>query len=247
MKPTDPTRLSKLGSEVPARLRDALGAARGDLPSAARIARIASRFPAVGAPAGGAAGGGAAPLPSALSGALVGAALGVVVSAVGLLVPTASPPEPRVELPAPVGSPSASLPPRALSERSELPTSPTASPRPMVVASSPPHRSAPPSASEAEPLPEPPPVPAVEAETEVQLLQRAKDALAVNAARALALTEEHAARFPSGMHVQEREVFAIQALLRLGRRDEARARAASLLATFPNSVHRRRIEALVAP
>jgi hypothetical protein len=85
---------------------------------------------------------------------------------------------------------------------------------------------------------------AVAEESEVRLLQRAQDALSGAPDRALGLTREHAARFPAGVLTQEREVVAIQALLRLGRRDEARARAEGFVRAFPGSAHRRRVEAL---
>ncbi|WP_438044526.1 hypothetical protein [Sorangium sp. So ce128] len=97
---------------------------------------------------------------------------------------------------------------------------------------------APPSAS-------PPSAGAAEgAETEVQLLHRAQDALATDAASSLALTVEHARRFPTGALGQEREIIAIRALLALGRAAEARARAASLLERFPGSAYRGRLESL---
>ncbi|WP_433926452.1 hypothetical protein AB3662_26385 [Sorangium cellulosum] len=83
-----------------------------------------------------------------------------------------------------------------------------------------------------------------EAETEVQLLHRAQDALATDAGSALALTTEHARRFPAGALGQEREIIAIRALLALGRAAEARARAASLLERFPGSAYRGRLESL---
>ncbi|WP_437318089.1 hypothetical protein [Sorangium sp. So ce385] len=83
-----------------------------------------------------------------------------------------------------------------------------------------------------------------EAETEVQLLHRAQDALATDAGSALALTVEHARRFPAGVLGQEREFIAIRALLALGRAAEARARAARLLERFPGSAYRGRLESL---
>ncbi|XXX77393.1 hypothetical protein WMF30_01285 [Sorangium sp. So ce134] len=82
------------------------------------------------------------------------------------------------------------------------------------------------------------------AETEVQLLHRAQDALATDAGSALALTVEHARRFPAGALGQEREIIAIRALLALGRAAEARARAAGLLERFPGSAYRGRLESL---
>jgi outer membrane protein assembly factor BamD (BamD/ComL family) len=84
-------------------------------------------------------------------------------------------------------------------------------------------------------------------ETEVELLQRAQEALAGSPARALALTREHASRFPGGAFSQEREVVAIDALLRLGQAAEARARGARFVEAYPGSAYRRRIEALLGP
>ena len=71
--------------------------------------------------------------------------------------------------------------------------------------------------------------------------------------KSLALADEHAARFPAGVLAQEREVIAIEALVRLGRMKEARARAQRLFRAAPaprigpgsrpcwNSVHGDRI------
>ena len=83
-------------------------------------------------------------------------------------------------------------------------------------------------------------------DAEVKLLGRAQDALRGRPEEALALCAEHAKRFPAGANVQEREVIAIDALVRLGRKDEARARADRFEARFPGSTHQRRIETLLA-
>ncbi|MCL2449862.1 MAG: hypothetical protein FWD17_13025 [Polyangiaceae bacterium] len=80
---------------------------------------------------------------------------------------------------------------------------------------------------------------------EIALLRAAQERLRTNPAAALALTGEHAARYPSGMLAQEGAVIAIEALVRLGRKDEARQRAAELLRTAPRTAHRRRVEELV--
>lgn len=77
---------------------------------------------------------------------------------------------------------------------------------------------------------------------EFQLLRNARSALASTPTRALSLTSEHERLFPSGMLTQEREAIAIEALLRLGRRVEADARAERFLARFPTSPYRARIE-----
>lgn len=87
--------------------------------------------------------------------------------------------------------------------------------------------------------------PTVDSETDIQLLHRAQDALGGAPSRALDLVSRHAARFPGSALGQEREVLAIDALVRLGRVSEARARAAAFAARFPTSAHLPRLEALV--
>ena len=82
--------------------------------------------------------------------------------------------------------------------------------------------------------------------SEVTLLQRAQDTLSTNPALALADCDDLAKRFPHGLLDQEREVLAIDALVRLGRRDDANARASRFAATYPTSPDRRRIDAILA-
>jgi hypothetical protein len=83
--------------------------------------------------------------------------------------------------------------------------------------------------------------------TEGALLLRARQELSSDPSDALALTQEHARRFPSGTLVQEREVLAIEALARLGRSPEARRRLDAFRARFPQSPHISRLSALVGP
>ncbi len=84
----------------------------------------------------------------------------------------------------------------------------------------------------------PPPVAEVaRAEGEASFLRRAKVALATDPAQALRLTDEHPVRYPRGVLLQEREVIAIEALIRLGRASDARARAASFRSRYPMSAH----------
>ncbi|WP_437736499.1 hypothetical protein [Sorangium sp. So ce1335] len=177
------------------------------------------------------------------------AAPSAVASAAGPSVaaprPTPAPPaEPGLDGAGPAGSEpgrGAAREPASAPHDDLLPRARTAAPRAGGAAlRSPgaPSGGAPPSAS-------PPPAGAAdEAETEVQLLHRAQDALATDAGSALALTLEHARRFPTGALGQEREIIAIRALLALGRAAEARARAASLLERFPGSAYRGRLESL---
>ena len=82
------------------------------------------------------------------------------------------------------------------------------------------------------------------ADTESALLQRAQQALSGRPGAALALANEHLARYPGGMFAQEREVIAVSALVAMGRAGEARTRAAAFVAAYPRSAHRPRVEAL---
>jgi hypothetical protein len=81
---------------------------------------------------------------------------------------------------------------------------------------------------------------------ELELLQRAQELLRADPARALALVEGDARTFPGSPLIQEREVIAIEALMRLGRAGEARVRAERFLRRFPRSAYRLRVQALTA-
>lgn len=80
---------------------------------------------------------------------------------------------------------------------------------------------------------------------ESALLDRARAQLASDPAAALAATARHARHFPRGLLVEEREVIAVDALMRLGRSETARARARRFTLAHPRSVYRARVEALV--
>ena len=83
-------------------------------------------------------------------------------------------------------------------------------------------------------------------EAEVKLVQRAQDALrSSRPAEALALCNDHAKRFPNGMVTQECEVIAVEALVKTGRKDEARKRADRFKARFPGSAAIRRLDVLL--
>jgi hypothetical protein len=90
-------------------------------------------------------------------------------------------------------------------------------------------------------LPEKPTPPAQLSEAE--LLEQARAALRADPARALQRANEHAARFPRGVLVQEREVLAIQALRKLGRSAEADRRAEAFAKAFPGSAFQRKLSA----
>ncbi|WP_437592534.1 hypothetical protein [Sorangium sp. So ce1000] len=70
---------------------------------------------------------------------------------------------------------------------------------------------------------------------ESNLVDASRAALAQDPEAALAALDRHQAEFPKGRLAEEREFIAIRALVRLGRADEARARAAAFFARYPSS------------
>jgi len=78
--------------------------------------------------------------------------------------------------------------------------------------------------------------------TELELVQQAQAALASDPRTTLAITHEQARLYPDGEYVQEREVFAVEALSRLGRTEEAWRRAVALVQRFPRTPHAARLE-----
>lgn len=88
--------------------------------------------------------------------------------------------------------------------------------------------------------PEPEPV-----ESELSLLRRAQALIATDPGQALALSAVHSRRFPNGTLSQERDIIAIDALLRLARTPEAKARARAFHERYPGSAHARRLEELL--
>jgi len=82
---------------------------------------------------------------------------------------------------------------------------------------------------------------------ELALLEEASRALDASPERALTLTDEHMKRFRTPKFAQERERLAIVALVRLGRRDDAKRRADAFEAAFPRSAHLTRVRELVRP
>lgn len=88
------------------------------------------------------------------------------------------------------------------------------------------------------------PAPA-DAVAEHALITSARRALEQNPAQSLALAEEHRSTFPNGTLAPEREFVAIRALVKLGRRDDARTRATQFRRRFPDSAYLSRIDALL--
>jgi pimeloyl-ACP methyl ester carboxylesterase len=126
-------------------------------------------------------------------------------------------------------------------------------PRPVVTAPSEPQSAPAPSLPTlAEEVPAPPradrakPRDVATTWDEPQLIERARKALGAEPRRALALTQEHQRRFPSGALSLEREVIAIEALSRSGQPAEARRRAVAFEAAHPTSIHLPRVRAVLS-
>lgn len=86
---------------------------------------------------------------------------------------------------------------------------------------------------------------AVAPEQELSLLRRSHAALADNAGLALAFAQEHERQYSRGIFAQERELLAIEALVRLGYTALAIERAKRFLDRYPESPHAVRVRAVL--
>ncbi len=254
----DPPRLFLSEAGSARELRLALGAAKSDLPDSARLEAILAGLPLEpGPPDGGGDGGGGdagtggdtgpgtgdigtgpsditsiAPAAAAASGwAKLAGVLTLGAALAGVTYVATRPPEPKQAATSSAQIPSASPPPTV-----SLATS-TAS---AAAAQS---ASAAPSVTHAVPAMTPPSAFAPP-RPEIAILKEARESLGSNPARALALVDEHARSHPKGTLGQEREMIRIQALVGLGRKDEARALADAFKKRNPNSVYVQRLDAM---
>jgi hypothetical protein len=222
---TDPERLLDTADPT---LRALLRAGREEVPDEAQLAVLVAKLGPIvggGGGGGGAAGGAAtkAAIAKGVASATIAKVVGTVATVAILGVATA-----RM-----VGTPRATVSTNATStSTSTLPPTPTPTATATVTAT----ESSTPTA--ALPSPTPPP-------DETKLLGRAQSDLLTDPARALTECTQLAKQFPHGDLVQEREVIAIDALARLGRRDEANARASRFAEAYPQSAYRRRIDAIL--
>jgi hypothetical protein len=93
----------------------------------------------------------------------------------------------------------------------------------------------------------PPPTAAVaDAPMEISLVRGAMSTLESSPASALAQADEHARLYPHGALADDREVIAIDALVRLGRRGDAEERARRFRTDHPGSPSIRRIDRILA-
>lgn len=82
---------------------------------------------------------------------------------------------------------------------------------------------------------------------EARLLERARAELDARPARALQILREHERRFPHGLLDAEHEVIAVEALVRSGRREEARRRVERALARQPDGLYAERMRRALEP
>lgn len=200
--------------------------------------------------AGGAGGPGAAAASGAASGGLAGArAIAAIVATFAIGVATGVVVAPAVTPPAAIVQ-SAPLSTRGGAEPAAKASTATAIDLPAVSVGSLPAASSPSSqlARGAAKL-ESPEVAAPSARglgAERSLLDVARAALTRGeAAEALAAVDRHSRDYPDGVLVEEREAIAIKALVALGRRDDARARARTFEQRFPNGLMLRAVKGAV--
>jgi hypothetical protein len=130
----------------------------------------------------------------------------------------------------------------------EAPSPAAEAPRPAASAS----RREPPPRSARKSEPAPPPAPAASAASdsdallrEATRLEQARARLTQSPEASLAALDEHRTEFPEGQLTAEREFIAIDALMRLGRTGEARARARAFLTKYASSPYAERVRRLV--
>jgi len=148
---------------------------------------------------------------------------------------------------------SAQSTPKSASESSAPPPTAPALPTPEVappVRASKPIRDSKGRSSRSSPAakaPAPAPDDARDPAAELGLLTRARRVLLADPARSLELAEEHALRYPRGVFAEEREVLAVEALLRAGKVEAGQKRGQRFLRLHENSAHTVRMRELMSP
>jgi hypothetical protein len=140
-------------------------------------------------------------------------------------------PEPPPAVPAiAVTPPAPALPPQLEPARPAAPHLPTRAPARVKQPS----------------VPATPASPVAAAPSEVELLEQAHAAMRDgDPARALARTGQHERLYADGVLAEEREALAIEALAKLGRRDDARARWTNFATSYPQSNYRARLQHVI--
>ncbi len=213
--------------------RDALQALATAGPTGQQRARLVARLERLtGAPP--------APAATAWRWSLIAGALAIVIGGANAYMRTAPPSavSPVVTAsPAPPAAPSSEAP----APRAQAPSPSPASPRPEAPRSGRrPAQGARVAVSAASDLAPHDP------SAELTLLTPARQLLAVDPARALALADEHGRRFQRGVFREERAFLRIEALVRLGRRTAAERDAQAFLRAHPTSPYQPRLQQLLA-
>ena len=256
MNSREPMRWLEPDSEASPELRELLDAARLDEPSPEQLASLAGRMGRLLSPSGSVPSGGT-PSSTASTGARTVVAsgvkgkvlTGVVVAALagGGLQAVRVYTQARASAPAVVSPTKA----RALPEPEPVreappppePAPPPSPPVPEAKSAAP--RARAPRASGTKPAT--PEVTATATDEELDLLESLyRTFQRGDMEGVLAEAQQHASRFPKGALAQEREVLAIEALVRLGRRSEAEARAENFQRRYPASTHWVRIQRLLS-
>jgi hypothetical protein len=242
---TDPRRLLEREALLPPRLRAALRSAPGE-PGSAELRSLSAKLgvslgsalasaPALGA-VGAAKSGALSLVWWGLGGAAMGVGLASVLAVTGVAFDNPTP----THLPASSATVMASAV-AAVAPSSAVAESPADEPAAPAIEQ---HASKPSGDGRSDALRTPE---ALEpGESEFSLLRRAQGALSSDPGKAFGLSRVHEQSFPDGALAQEREVLAIDALLRLGRKNEAALRARAFGARFPGSVHGPRVDGLMA-
>ncbi len=271
MRTPEPVRLLEESSDASPELRELLGSALSDGPSAAQLASLAARLaplqpppaptahsPAPVAPASEPLAGGATVATGLKLKVLVGVAAltGAVGSfQAGRVYERAQPPtvaQAQRETP-PVERPPSEVPAEVVASAPPVVEALTPNPEPAAIVERAPSPVAPrtsPMQGRQKPVVETPPKARATSleDEELLLIDDAHRALQRGAAEeALVLLRGHASRFQAGTLAQEREVLAIEALVLLGRRAEAQQRAEDFQAKYPTSSHLVRLQKLLHP
>lgn len=238
-----PRRLLDHGNDLNGLLRGALESERSDDIDAARLKRIGRRLAAATAtaatttPVHAAEGAPSAPAATKASWLASKGPL-LLLAAVGIGGVTTM--RLRETAPRPVGAPR--------TETTMTAAAPPPAPEPATISPADlPSVPAPAPAAPPRPITKPAAASSSSDADEIALLARAHDALHDAPARSLALCKEHEKRWVAGQFAQEREAVAIEALVYLGRRDEAGRRWAAFRERYPSSSHRVHLEGLLAP
>ena len=239
----DPPRLSLDSGN--AFLRDAIEDSKRDLPDETRLAAIALKLgPVLGAGAAGGGGAAAASSAGAAKASVAPAAAKIGAMSAGMKLATA------VAVTVAIGG-GAVMAPRLAPHSSTVTIAPTTTAiaiSPSATSSSSISLALTPASASVAPPPTPPAATMIvppNPEDEVRMLQHAQDSLATDPKNALSICNDEQIVFPHGPLSQEREVIAIDALIRLGNVSDAKARAKKFEKDFPHSPALQRVHQLI--